>query len=172
MFQKWLENREGGGEKVLVIMRGVSGSGKSTKSRQIAGPKGVVLSTDDFWGDNYDFDASKIGEAHAWNQDRAKKAMQQGLSPIVIDNTNLSAWEPKPYVIAAKEYGYRIEFGEPDTKIWEKTKEANKLLRELSQTLSKLNTHGVPAEIIMKMITQYVPDLTPEKILQSKSPWE
>lgn len=28
----------------------------------------------------------------------AKDAMQDGRSPIIIDNTNLQAWEMKPYV--------------------------------------------------------------------------
>ena len=42
----------------------------------------------------YEFDAARIGEAHQWNQERAFKAIAQGRSPIVIDNTNLEAWEP------------------------------------------------------------------------------
>lgn len=29
----------------------------------------------------------------------ARKAMQNGISPIIIDNTNLHAWEMKPYAV-------------------------------------------------------------------------
>lgn len=52
----------------------------------------------------YQYNVKKIQQAHAWNQDRAKKAMAKGVSPVVIDNTNLSAWEPKAYV----EYGLSL----------------------------------------------------------------
>jgi hypothetical protein len=29
----------------------------------------------------------------------ARKAMRNGISPIIIDNTNLHAWEMKPYAV-------------------------------------------------------------------------
>ena len=77
-------------DKVLYIMRGISGSGKSTLAKQIGG---LILGSDEFWmvGGKYQFDESRIGEAHQWNQQRAEKAMQQGISPIIVDNTNVQA---------------------------------------------------------------------------------
>lgn len=50
-------------------MRGVPGSGKSTKAKQLAGIKGLVYSTDDFFMKNgdYVYDPSKIGEYHDKN---------------------------------------------------------------------------------------------------------
>jgi NEDD4-binding protein 2 len=45
--------------------------------------------------------------------------MESRATPIVIDNTNLQAWEPKGYVIKAIELGYRVEIVEPDTP-WKK----------------------------------------------------
>ena len=36
-------------ERTLILMRGVPGSGKSTKAKLLAGNKGVVYSTDDFF---------------------------------------------------------------------------------------------------------------------------
>ena len=44
-------------------MRGLPGSGKSTKARKIAGQFGVVYSTDDFFMVNgeYKFDPKMIG---------------------------------------------------------------------------------------------------------------
>lgn len=36
----------------------------------------------------------------------AKQAMDQGRSPIIIDNTNTQAWEMKPYVEAVNKAAY------------------------------------------------------------------
>ncbi|KAI4875401.1 hypothetical protein NFI96_006312 [Prochilodus magdalenae] len=104
---------------VLVLMRGVPGSGKSTLAKKIlsSGPNGLILSTDDYFfqEDRYSFDPALLGKAHDWNQRRARDAMLSGCSPVIIDNTNVQAWEMKPYVTLALEFGYRVEFAEPDT---------------------------------------------------------
>ncbi|XP_078355373.1 NEDD4-binding protein 2-like 1 [Oculina patagonica] len=63
----------------------------------------------------YEFDVSLLGEAHGWNQQRAKSALEKLQSPVIIDNTNTQAWEMKPYVSMALKYGYQIKFVEPDT---------------------------------------------------------
>jgi len=85
--------------KILYIMRGVSGSGKSFKAKQLAGENGVICSADDFFVEKgkgeYAFDPNLLGEAHQQCQDRATQAVQQGLSPIIIDNTNTRLWEMK-----------------------------------------------------------------------------
>lgn len=36
----------------------------------------------------------------------ARQAMDQGRSPIIIDNTNTQAWEMKPYVEAVNKAAY------------------------------------------------------------------
>ncbi|XP_071593103.1 uncharacterized protein [Heliangelus exortis] len=106
-------------QKWLLILRGLPGSGKSTLSRTLLGQScdGIVLSTDDYFRqqDGYTYNAAHLGDAHDWNQKRAKEAMEQGKSPVIIDNTNTQAWEMKPYVQVALEKGYRVEFYEPDT---------------------------------------------------------
>ena len=64
--------------KELVLMRGLPGSGKSTKAKKIAGQIGVVFSTDDFFMVNgqYKYDPKMIGEYHQKNQKRTVQAMQ------------------------------------------------------------------------------------------------
>ncbi len=141
-------------------MRGVSGSGKSTVADQMVG-EGVKLSTDDFWGPAYEYDEERIAEAHMWNQDRSQSAMEKGLSPIVIDNTNTKAWEMKPYVEMAIRYGYQIEMMEPDTS-WQFDVLA----------LTQKNTHDVPREVIQDMVDGYEHDVTVDDVLRSKPPWE
>ncbi|KAF2973783.1 hypothetical protein EK904_004625 [Melospiza melodia maxima] len=80
-------------------------------------PTAVVLSTDDFFIENgvYVFEPDFLEDAHKWNQKRARKAMKKGKSPVIIDNTNIHAWEMKPYVMMAHENRYEVTFQEPDT---------------------------------------------------------
>jgi hypothetical protein len=90
-------------EKILIIMRGVPGSGKSYLAHQLKGG-GVVFSTDDYfinYQGQYIFDRNQLGIAHEWNQKRANEALKAGANPVVIDNTNLEAWEMQPYITMA-----------------------------------------------------------------------
>ena len=148
--------------KTLILMRGVSGSGKSSLARSL-GEGGKVLSTDDeFMVDGeYRFDPEKIGENHGKTLEKATALMNRGVSPLVIDNTNMQAWEMKPYVLEAKDRGYEIEFREPDTP-WKFD----------AEELARRNSHGVPLDIIRKMIDDYEEDMTVDKVLESKSPFE
>ncbi|XP_074995917.1 NEDD4-binding protein 2-like 2 isoform X2 [Calonectris borealis] len=142
------EERFGCSQKLLLILRGLPGSGKSTLSRILLGQSrdGIVFSTDDYFRqqDGYAYNAAQLGDAHDWNQKRAKQAMEQGKSPVIIDNTNTQAWEMKPYVEVALEKGYRVEFHEPDT--WWKFD---------PEELEKRNKHGVTREKIAQMLERY-----------------
>ncbi|XP_060720450.1 NEDD4-binding protein 2 isoform X3 [Tachysurus vachellii] len=110
--------------QVLVLLRGAPGSGKSTYASAMLeqNPGGVVLSTDEYFTQDgvYHFKPHLLGNAHAWNHKRAKEAFEKGLTPIIIDNTNLQCWEMKPYVALAQKHKYRVLFREPNT--WWKTK--------------------------------------------------
>ncbi|XP_052610568.1 uncharacterized protein LOC128120508 isoform X3 [Peromyscus californicus insignis] len=106
-------------QKLLILLRGLPGSGKTTLSRILLGQSrdGIVFSTDDYFHhqDGYRYNVNQLGDAHDWNQSRAKQAIDQGRSPVIIDNTNTQAWEMKPYVEMAIGKGYRVEFHEPET---------------------------------------------------------
>lgn len=39
-------------DRTIILMRGVPGSGKSTKAKKLAGTSGIVYSTDDFFMKN------------------------------------------------------------------------------------------------------------------------
>ncbi|XP_076779953.1 NEDD4-binding protein 2-like 1 isoform X2 [Arvicanthis niloticus] len=107
--------------KHLYLLRGLPGSGKTTLARQLQHdyPRALIFSTDDFFSREdgaYEFNPNFLEEAHEWNQKRARKAMRNGISPIIIDNTNLHAWEMKPYAVMALENNYEVIFREPDTR--------------------------------------------------------
>ena len=101
----------------MFIARGVPGSGKSHTISKVV-PKDNIFSTDQYWGPNYNFDPSKLKEAHQWNFQRATDAVLNGLTPIGIDNTNIRWWEIKPYVELAKNNGYTVKYIEANSPWW------------------------------------------------------
>ncbi|XP_063285492.1 uncharacterized protein LOC134571246 [Pelobates fuscus] len=150
-------------KRTLVLLRGVPGSGKSTLARGLLEqcPDGIVFSTDDYFGqeEGYTYDVKLLGDAHNWNQNRAKRAMDDRRSPIIIDNTNIQRWEMKPYVQMAIERDYGVEFLEPDT--WWKLDPSE---------LEKRNKHGVPRDKISKMLERYEYDMTVPNVMDSVEP--
>ncbi|XP_061849561.1 NEDD4-binding protein 2-like 1 isoform X2 [Colius striatus] len=124
-------------------------------------PSAVVLSTDDFFVEDgvYVFEPDLLEDAHKWNQKRACRAMRSGKSPVIIDNTNIHAWEMKPYVMMARENRYEVVFREPDTP-WKFN------VRELTRR----NTHHVPQQKIRQMKEQYEHNVTFHSVLQSQKP--
>ncbi|XP_055981555.1 NEDD4-binding protein 2 [Sorex fumeus] len=148
---------------VLVLLRGLPGSGKSVLARTLQedNPNGVILSTDDYFFINgqYQFDVKYLGEAHEWNQNRAKEAFEKKVSPIIIDNTNLQAWEMKPYVALSQKFKYKVLFREPDT--WWKFK---------PKELARRNIHGVSKEKISRMLEHYQRFVSVPIIMSSSVP--
>jgi len=152
-------------KKVLHLMRGLPGSGKSTKAKELAGENPNIFSTDDFFVNQdtgkYEFNPKMLGKNHSLNVQRTGKAMQDGITPIVVDNTNVRFFEMKNYVKLAQYYGYEVEFHEPDTSwAWD------------SEELANRNTHGVPLEAIQRMNDKWDENPTIHGILKSKAPWE
>ncbi|XP_047422257.1 NEDD4-binding protein 2 isoform X1 [Sciurus carolinensis] len=149
--------------QVLVLLRGLPGSGKSFLARTLQedNPSGVILSTDDYFYINgqYQFDVKYLGEAHEWNQNRAKEAFEKKISPIIIDNTNLQAWEMKPYVALSQKHKYKVLFREPDT--WWKFK---------PKELARRNIHGISKEKITRMLDHYQRFVSVPIIMSSSVP--
>lgn len=158
-------------DKVLVICRGISGSGKSTKAKSLVGD-GIIHSTDtliEATGDYRGFFAkmiesknfSDLTRMHSKNLTNAKMSMNEGVSPVVIDNTNLKANEAKAYVVHALKLGYADE----NIKIFDIG--TGGLTAEM---LAERNQHGVPLAKIEQMVKTHksVGPLTLKKILESK----
>lgn len=170
---------------VIFIMKGPPGCGKSHKAARLGG---TIFSTDNFFMKNggYKFDPKKLYTAHTWTQNRAREAMQRGITPVVIDNTNCRIRDAIPYVVMAKQYQYFPEIIESDSPWWAEIK--NLLLdRSLNQDkiadwADKLangfkfegkiikNVHKVPVEAIKKFFDRYSPYTIAdvESIIQAK----
>ena len=162
----------------LIIMRGIPGSGKSTKAKSLVGTTGKIHSTDDVIeasGDYREFFAKMIAaqlakdptafaplsKAHSTNLKNAVQSMKSGVSPVIVDNTNIGQNESKQYVVAALEMGYadnNIKFVDIGTAGLD------------AEVLAKRNTHGVPLDKIEMMIDKHTKEgeLTLKSVLASK----
>lgn len=95
--------------KELILLRGVPGSGKSTLAKIIGGEH---YETDMYFQrglkDVYQFDASKLKQAHEWCRDLVIMAMLRQEPKIVVSNTFTQKWEMDAYYELAKQYGYQV----------------------------------------------------------------
>lgn len=150
------------------ILRGVSGSGKSKRAKQlikewvaarpwagIPGDIGLVLerttiicSADQFFvnpdSGKYEFDAKKLSLAHARCKTRAETAMELGVGLVIIDNTHTRHWEYKPYVELAERFGYEV-----------KIEMVGQLDDSNLKVYANRNSHGVPLEAVRKMAARF-----------------
>ena len=103
---------------LMVIMRGLPGSGKSTTvaAMQAVLPRRMstaVASADDYFmlGGEYKFNPALLPEAHNQCFLKAQRFVcvgkcgcDQGV--IFVDNTNVAAWEISPYIALANAYKF------------------------------------------------------------------
>lgn len=97
--------------KTLIIMRGVSGSGKSTflKNKH---PTAFRCSADDYFrkaDGRFVYDAKRIQIAHEYSQNACLSAMKNSLPLIAVDNCNFKIWHFQDYLAMAKAYAYQVE---------------------------------------------------------------
>jgi len=101
---------------ILFLVRGLPGSGKSTFATHIWNEY-AVCEADKFFYDkegNYNFDPSKIKDAHAWCKNEVETRMidhqnnEQYYPEIAVSNTFTQEWEMKDYFDLADKYGYKV----------------------------------------------------------------
>jgi predicted kinase len=128
----------------LILLRGLPGSGKSTLAKTILQLRSTdepeVLSADDFFEDkegDYNFDPTKLKEAHNYCQFRCSERMRQQKAKIVVANTFTQEWEMDEYFKMAERYNYRVH-----TVIVE-NRHGNE------------NVHGVPEDKLQQMKNRF-----------------
>jgi predicted kinase len=131
--------------KILTLVRGLPGSGKSTFANLITN-EFSICEADKFFYDkegNYNFDATKLREAHEWCREQVEIRMKDnGVNPqfypeIVVSNTFTQKWEMEAYYKLAEQYGYKVF-----SIIVENRHEG-------------VNQHGVPAEKLEQMKNRF-----------------
>ena len=123
--------------KNLFLFRGIPGSGKSTLANSL-GTLNVEADTYFINKDGeYNFDASKLSEAHKWCQDFIEFQMGKGESNLSVSNTFSKEWEMKPYFNLAKKYGYKV------------------FTIVVENRHGGQNQHNVPQEVINRMVDRF-----------------
>jgi len=132
--------------KKLYIIRGVPGSGKSTKAREllVKNPKLKHFEADMFFERDglYKFNPAKIKDAHQWCQNGVRSALREGHS-VIVSNTFTKIWEMVAYIQMAKEQGASVEV--------------------LTLDGGYENVHGVPKEKVQEMRDRFEKYTIPEK---------
>lgn len=169
-------------EKLVYLMRGLPGCGKSHRARRLAGADGVVLETDQYFytqvGDDpasYDYSDELLPVARQWNFARFQAAIEQGVSPVVVDRGNGLNPESKEYAVYAVQNGYEVELAEPDSPWWFELSVLLKYKRHVDEKLfdawavklseSTSDGHRVPAATIRRWMKHWRYNLTVEEIL-------
>ena len=187
-------------KKIAYIFRGLPGAGKSTAVNKLLVQHGVsheghVFSTDNHWipdtrakrkagayvghqeeKDEYarNYDPNKTQAAHAGNLSAFKKAVDNGVSPVILDNTNFLMSYMRPYVEYAQKAEYEVIIKYPESDLWKQyypylsdKKKNAKELEEFAQQLAARNQHGASLAVIKDMINRWHHAPKMEDILKS-----
>jgi len=137
---------------LIIIMQGASGSGKSTKARELkAIHNATIHSTDDFFVVDglYNFNPKLLAQYHGQNLCATIEDMKMGKN-VIVDNTNTKRWEVKPYVESAIQLGYDVQF-----------------IRCVGEFV---NIHNVPPSIVESMRNR-MEELSVESCLSAERPF-
>jgi len=104
---------------LLYIMRGVPGSGKSTLAATLGtnfSADAIIEALPGLYTQNWN--RERCDRAHAICRWKVWEAMKKGITPLVIDNINISRKLALPYAKMAKEWDYEVEIRESNTPWW------------------------------------------------------
>lgn len=135
--------------KFCFILRGLPGTGKDEVSNYLYqghNPDSVIiLSTDQFFikDGKYQFDKTKLQEAHKATWDAFKSAISSNAQVIIINNTNVKKFHYSHYVDYAQRHGYLtsiVAIPANDTS---------------DRELASRNTHNIDQGTISKMRKEF-----------------
>lgn len=116
----------------LILIRGLPGSGKSTIARTLVSEGFHHFEADMYFEVNghYQYDASRIRDAHSWCQQMTRQALAAG-ERVVVSNTFTQLREMAPYLSMTKN------------------------AQVIEATGKWQNVHGVPPVMLERMATRW-----------------
>lgn len=126
----------------LVLIRGLQGSGKSTKARGYQADGYVHFEADQFFesDDGYVFDKEKLPQAHAWCLEQTRHALNAG-EFVVVANVFATEFDIQPYV----DLGFSYE-------IIEATHRSKSIHEVPDAVINRTNALWVPTSDLIKAI--------------------
>ncbi|MCW7491217.1 ATP-binding protein [Leptospira sp. 2 VSF19] len=127
--------------KTLLVLRGIPGSGKTSLAKAISLTNGAPIFSIDSYFENelgeYHFDYQKNHLAYKDCEAKTKKALEDKIPFVIVDNTFTLDWELEPYIRLANEFGYKLHVVTVENRHGGK------------------NVHQIPGEQIEKMKSKY-----------------
>jgi len=156
----------------VIILRGISGSGKSHLAKLIKAKveseivpidlpsikglrrKCIIISADQYFesGGKYLFNPSELSRAHSDCFMRYMNALQRfdvtqfEDDTLIVDNTNIHAWEISPYVLAANAHDVPYQIMNVYCEF---------------DIAMKRQTHGVAADTMRRMFSEFMAERLP-----------
>jgi len=94
-------------EKILIIVRGIPGSGKTTFANILG--RAICCADDYYMHDGeYKWVAEDIGKAHGWCQRKCRRFMKKQVERVVVANTSTTEREMQPYMDLARQFSYKV----------------------------------------------------------------
>eukprot|EP00731_Ephydatia_muelleri_P030419 Em0021g942a len=160
------------GQPIVVIMRGVPGSGKShlvnSCKEMLTDPSSVaVCSADQYFSEapgGYKFATHLLPKAHAHCLGRFVHALTEGKRLLVVDNTNSKLWEYRVYVFICEVLGLKCHVLEIPCEH-----------PSITNMFCSRNVHGVDSAIVNRLVQRWEKDsnatyVPPSLILPRPSP--
>ena len=149
--------------KILYLIRGVPGTGKSHLAKKLRGITGTNIDGDSFFMKDgvFQFDPAKEDEAKQWMTGRADKSMGLEANPVIVNDTLGKTEEMKPYAELAAKHGYEVRILEPAWDHRLKTPEG----KWNHEFLKGRSLHGVDDKMLQKMIDDYEYNISVEDLM-------
>ena len=159
-FKQFLESFE---PKILYVVRGLPRSGKTKRAYELLSKKGG--------SDDHIFSTSKEPTAgHRSNFEAFKYAIDNGLTPIILDNDHLNWGSMADYVRYADKAEYEIKLEEPSWKEWGKHRQflKDRNERHLPKLVDTLVKNGATKNGVENAIKQWQEISLKEKLEPKK----
>jgi predicted kinase len=124
--------------KTLYIVRGVSGSGKTTFAKELAERFACRYFEADMYfvrvDGAYTFNPAELPKAHEWCFEQVRMEICDEYD-VIVSNTFTRLWEMRNYIDLALEHGYRV--------------------RIITCTGCYQNVHGLTEEMVAKQVARF-----------------